>query len=149
MKKFSLVALMLVLISGQAFAAITITKSLEERVNDAQTGNSYVRVTGTIALDSSHPAEGETLHPSMLGMDSFTRVNIGPAGPASWTAQTALAAARNARRFGFDYTANRFYVLSVIAPSGTLGGAYEVSGPITYDLSYLATVPFEAVGAIS
>lgn len=148
MKKLSLFLLALILIAGQAFAAITITRSTEERFNDAQTGDSRKRVIGTIALDSSHPAEGESLHPSVLGMDAYTRVTIGPAGPTAWTAAGETAAARNMRRFGFDYTTNKFYVISVINPLAA-GGVYEVSGPVTYDLSYLATVPFEAIGTMS
>lgn len=147
MKKFCLFLLALVLITSQAFA-YTTTRTTEERFADAYTGDSYKRVIGYFTLDSSHPAEGETLLPSQLGMASFTKVTIGPAGPAAWGATSALAASTGVpRRFGFDYTANRFYVISTISTSN--GASYDVSGPVTYDLSYLARVPFEAVGPIS
>lgn len=149
MKKFSLFLLALVLVCGQAFGAITVTRNTEERYNDAVTGDSYRRVIGTIALDSSHPAEGEVILPSQLGMSSFTKFTANASGPGAWTAQSALAASRNIRRFGFDYTANRLYVISVVSASSTSYGEFEVSGPVTYDLSYLTTVPFEAVGPIA
>lgn len=145
-KKLSMFLLALVLVCSQAFA-YTITKTVEERFDDAVTGDSYHRVNGYLTLDSSHPAEGENFTPSQLGMASFTRVTVGPQGPAAWTANSAAASARNLRRFGFDYTANRVYVISVVQSSA--GTVFEVSGPITYDLAYLTSVPFEALGPIS
>lgn len=144
MKKIMAFLLALVLITGQAWA-FTITKTVEERFNDSQTpGASYRRVTGTLGLDSSHPAAGESILPSALGMASFTRFHAGPVGPGAWTAQTISDSSRNIRNFGFDYTSNRLYVITTVA-----GSSIDISGPITYDLSYLTSVPFEAVGPIS
>ena len=151
MKKFSLILLALILISGQAFA-YTITKSLEERVDDAVSGDSYRRVTGYLVLDSSHPAEGENFNPAQLGMASFTSVIVGAGGPAAWPVAAVGATVDNVRRFGFDYTTNKVYVISIstLWGAGSAGAsALEVSGPITYDLDYLTKVPFEAVGPIS
>lgn len=147
MKKFSLILLALILMCGQAFA-YTITRTTEERFNDATTGDSYKRINGTFALDSSHPAEGETLLPSQLGLASFTRVSIGPGTPPGNFSTTNVP-----RKFAFDYTNNRFFVLTANVAGGGSAGAQsygiEVSGPVTYDLSYLTRVPFEAVGPIS
>lgn len=149
MKKLISFLLALCLVSGQAFA-YTITRTLEERVTDANTGDSYRRVTGSLALDSSHPAEGETLLPTQLGMASFTKITIDSATPpfGSWTTTQVP------RRFGFDYTNSRFFVLSIRQADTTFGTAgnpsfsVEVSGPVTYNLAYLTRVPFEAVGPI-
>jgi hypothetical protein len=148
MKKFIAFLLALAVMGGQAYAAVAVTRSVEERIDDAATGDSYRRVTGYLALDNSHPAEGEVILPSQFGMASFTRFSADASGPAAWTAQSVLATARNVRRFGFDYTANRLYVISTISTASSYG-EYEVSGPITYDLAYLTKVPFEAVGPIS
>lgn len=147
MKKFIFVLFALVLMSGQAYG-YTITKDLTERVDDAETGETIIRVSGTLALDSSHPAKGETILPSQLGMVTIKRFTVTPTGPGAWTAQSTLEAARNLRRFGFDYTANRLYVITT-TKEGVNGDSFDVSGPVTYDLSYLTQVPFEAVGTIS
>lgn len=152
MKKFLAFLLALVLISSSQAFAYSITKSLEERVNDAATGDSYRRVTGYLTLDSSHPAEGERFAPSEFGMASFTSVTIGAGGPAAWPAAAVGATVDNVRRFGFDYTTNKVYVISISTIWGAAAAgasALEVSGPITYDLDYLTKVPFQAVGPIS
>lgn len=153
MKKFSLILLALVLISSQAFG-YTITKQTEERFQSADTGDSYVRVIGYFALDSSHPALGEQLLPSQLGLASFSKVDISRGDPpfGSWTAT------QDPKRFGFDYTNNRFFVVSTQIGSTAGGGGglgnsvsytIEISGPVTYNLAYLTRVPFEAVGPIN
>jgi len=156
MKKLGFFLLALMLVSSQAFA-YTITKELTERLTDAETGDSYVRVTGYFALDTSHPAEGETLLPTQLGMASISRIEIGPGAPGTntWTPCGSGSNCRSVRRFGFDRVNSRFFVITTRQQGSGAGNfatvsvGVDISGEVTYDLEYLSRVPFQAIGPIS
>lgn len=161
MKKFlALLVVMLMVFSSSAFAAITITPTTKQCYEDTS-GNSYCRVNGTIAMDSTYYCNSTTkicgyrFTAAQIGLKSITRflpvmthaTNVGGSGGVvTWVyhSEGKVDAVGSSTE-----TANiRAYYYA--GPTASQSGGGLSAGPLvsapSYDFSALTAVPFEVIG---